>query len=231
MQTAEITAIVDQIIEKRRSVRGFLPTPVPKETILDILRVAARAPSGSNIQPWKVYVVQGQKKHEITNRVLEIFNEPEKNARHQAEYVYYPKNWVDPYLSRRRKVGYDLYALAGIARGEHEKMHQYHGKNYQFFGAPVALMFTIPRMMEQGSWLDYGMFVQNILIAATARGLATCPQAAFIAYHQVIAEILEIPTDEQYVMAVSIGYEDTEEITNQLVTERARLDDFVKFCD
>jgi nitroreductase len=231
MKTKQVTEVVDEVMQLRRSVRGFLPTPVPRQMIEDILRVSSKAPSGSNIQPWKVYVLSGSKKQQITNAVLEIFNDPEKNLLHRPEYIYYPKNWTEPFLSRRRKVGYDLYALAGIARGEHQKMHELHAKNYEFFGAPVALMLTIPRVMEQGSWLDYGMFVQNILIAATARGLASCPQAAFISYHQVITDILEIPSDEQYVMAISLGYEDTSITVNQLVTERAELDEFVKFCD
>jgi len=227
----EASKIVDEVMLARRSVRGFLPTPVSRSMIEDILRVSSKAPSGSNIQPWQVYVVTGQRKEEITQAVLEAFNDPEKNVLHRPEYIYYPKNWAEPFLGRRRKVGYDLYDLAGIARGEHQKMHQFHGKNYEFFGAPVALMLTIPRMMEQGSWLDYGMFVQNILIAATARGLASCPQAAFIAYHQIIASILEMPAEEQFVMAISLGYEDTSEKINQLTTERAELKDFVKFFD
>ncbi len=227
----EASKIVDEVMLARRSVRGFLPTPVSRSMIEDILRVSAKAPSGSNIQPWQVYVVTGQRKEEITQAILKVFNDPEKNVLHRPEYIYYPKNWTEPFLGRRRKVGYDLYDLAGIARGEHQKMQQFHGKNYEFFGAPVALMLTIPRMMEQGSWLDYGMFVQNILIAATARGLASCPQAAFIAYHQIITSILEIPDEEQFVMAISLGYEDTSEKINQLTTERAELKDFVKFFD
>ncbi len=227
----ETTKIVDEVMLARRSVRGFLPTPVPRTIIEDILKVSAKAPSGSNIQPWKVYVVTGKRKEQITEAVLDVFNDPEKNVLHRPEYIYYPKNWTEPFLARRRKVGYDLYALAGIARGEHQKMHQFHGKNYEFFGAPVALMLTIPRVMEQGSWLDYGMFVQNVLLAATARGLASCPQAAFISYHQIVTDILEIPADEQFVMAISLGYEDTAETVNQLVTERAEVKDFVKFCD
>jgi hypothetical protein len=138
----EASKIVDEVMLARRSVRGFLPTPVSRSIIEDILRVSAKAPSGSNIQPWQVYVVTGQRKEEITQAVLEAFNDPEKNVLHRPEYIYYPKNWTEPFLGRRRKVGYDLYDLAGIARGEHQKMHQFHGKNYEFFGAPVALMLT-----------------------------------------------------------------------------------------
>lgn len=211
--------------------RGFLPTQIPKETIEEILSVASRAPSGSNIQPWKVYVVTGEKKALISKSILDVFNDPVANVLQRAEYIYYPKKWAEPYLSRRRKVGYDLYALANIARGEHEKMHQFHANNFLFFGAPVALMFTMPRMMEQGSWLDYGMFLQNILLAANARGIATCPQAALIAYHKILTQILEFPPDEQYIATISLGYADTEMNVNQLQTERAPLEEFVKFCD
>lgn len=180
MDTSQVTKVVDEVMQLRRSVRGFLSTPIPRQMIEDILRVSSKAPSGSNIQPWKVYVLSGAKKQEITNAVLEIFNDPDKNLQHRPEYIYYPKNWIEPFLSRRRKVGYDLYALAGIERGEHQKMHQLHAKNYEFFGAPIALMLTIPRVMEQGSWLDYGMFVQNILIAATARGQVALKRPLFL---------------------------------------------------
>ena len=230
MSPSEITRVVDQAIVGRRSVRAFLPKDIPRETIEEILQVAARAPSGSNIQPWKVYVLTGAKKDLLSQTILDIFNDPEKNAQHRAEYIYYPQNWVEPFLARRRKIGYDLYALANIARGEHAKMHQFQGNNYSFFGAPVALMLTIPRVMEQGSWLDFGMFMQNIMIAASARAIASCPQAALISYHQVVCDVLEIPQTEQYICTISLGYEDTLAQVNQLQTQRAQLADFVKFC-
>jgi nitroreductase len=226
-----VSKVVDQVIRSRKSVRAFLPTPIAHETILEIIEVAARAPSGSNIQPWKVYVMEGSAKEKLSQAVKDIFNDPTERAKHRPEYVYYPQSWVEPFLSRRRKVGFDLYKLVGIARGETEKMHAQHAKNFDFFGAPTALFFTIPRMMEQGSWIDYGMFLQNILIAANARGIATCPQAAFISYHKVVAQHLQFSEEEQLVCCISIGYEDTAQVVNQLQTERVPAAEFVTFVE
>jgi len=187
MTKLHVSEIVDDVIRTRKSVRSFLSTPIPNQTVLDIVEVAGRAPSGSNIQPWRVYVLEGAAKERLSNSVKAVFNDPALRSLYRPEYIYYPKNWVEPYLSRRRKVGFDLYKLVGIARGENEKMHEQHAKNFDFFGAPTVLFFSIPRMMEQGSWLDYGMFLQNIMIAANARGIGSCPQAAFISYHKIVA--------------------------------------------
>lgn len=223
------SAIVDGVIRSRRSVRGFLPTPIPQTTISEIIETASRAPSGSNIQPWQVYVVTGSAKERLTQELLDVFNDPDKKSLHTPEYAYYPKTWVEPFLSRRRKVGFDLYAQVGILRGQTQEMHRQHAKNFAFFGAPVALFFSIPRQMEQGSWLDYGMFLQNILIAAQARGLSTCPQAAFISYHQIVAAHLGFTPNEQLVCCISLGYEDKLAPANQLVTERKPLSEMVHF--
>ena len=227
--TTEISQVVDQVIRSRKSVRAFLPTPISHQTILEILEVAARAPSGSNIQPWKVYVLEGQAKEKLSKAVIDIFNNPDERPLHRPEYIYYPRSWVEPFVSRRRKVGFDLYKLVGIARGESQKMHEQHAKNFEFFGAPVALFCTIPRMMEQGSWIDYGMFLQNILIAANARGIGSCPQAAFISYHQLVSQHLQFPADEQLVCCISLGYEDKDAPENHLVTERVPVEEFVQF--
>ncbi len=229
MKNLDSSAIVDEVIRTRKSVRSFLPTPIPHGTILDMIEVASRAPSGSNIQPWKVYVLEGDAKQRLTLAVLDVFNDPAARALHRPEYIYYPKNWVEPFLSRRRKVGFDLYKLVGIGRGESQKMHEQHAKNFDFFGAPVVLFFSIPRMMEQGSWLDYGMFLQNILIAANARGIGSCPQAAFISYHKIVAQHLSFSEDEQLVCCISLGYENTTAPENQLITERTPVNEFVHF--
>lgn len=229
MKNLDSSAIVDEVIRTRKSVRSFLPTPIPHGTILDMIEVASRAPSGSNIQPWKVYVLEGDAKQRLTLAVQEVFNDPAARALHRPEYIYYPKTWVEPFLSRRRKVGFDLYKLVGIGRGESQKMHEQHAKNFDFFGAPVVLFFSIPRMMEQGSWLDYGMFLQNILIAANARGIGSCPQAAFISYHKIVAQHLSFSEDEQLVCCISLGYENTTAPENQLITERTPVNEFVHF--
>jgi nitroreductase len=168
--------------------RAFLPTPVPRETLERILEVAARAPSGTNTQPWQVHVLTGASRDRLVARLQSVYNDPEALASHSEEYAYYPREWVSPYIDRRRKVGWDLYGLLGITKGDKDRMHAQHGRNYSFFDAPVGLMFTIDRVMQQGSWLDYGMFLQSIMVAARARGLDTCPQAAFTQFHRIISD-------------------------------------------
>lgn len=222
---------VDAAITSRRSIRAFLPTPVAREDIEKILDVAARAPSGTNTQPWKVYVLTGEKKRELTARILAVHADPEQARLHKEEYAYYPSVWQSPYIDRRRKVGWDLYQLLGLTREDKAGMAAQHGRNYAFFDAPVGMMFTIDRVMEQGSWLDYGMFLQNIMVAARGRGLDTCPQAAFTQYHTIIRAVLDLPDNEMVVCGMSLGYADHNKIENTLVTEREPLANFVKFVD
>jgi nitroreductase len=222
---------VDAAITRRRSLRAFLPTPVAHEDIAQILQVAGRAPSGTNTQPWKVYVLQGERKQQLSSAILAAHNDPEQTRQHQEAYAYYPKQWTSPYIDRRRKVGWDLYALLGLTREDKAGMAAQHGKNYDFFGAPVGLIFTIDRIMEQGSWLDYGMFLQNIMLAARARGLDTCPQAAFTQYHRIIAAQLQLPEQETVVCGMSLGVADLSKIENSLRTERMALEEFVKFIE
>jgi nitroreductase len=222
---------VDDAITSRRSIRAFLPTPVAHEDIGAILQVAARAPSGTNTQPWKVYVLQGERKQQLSASILAAHNEPTQAAQHKEEYAYYPREWVSPYIDRRRKVGWDLYALLGLARDNKAGMAAQHGRNYAFFDAPVGLIFTIDRIMEQGSWLDYGMFLQNIMVAARARGLDTCPQAAFTQYHRIISEQLALPESETVVCGMALGVADMGKIENSLITERMALEEFVKFIE
>ena len=227
----EVTRIVDEVIRGRRSVRGFLPTPVPKETILKILDVAARAPSGTNTQPWKVTVVTGPKKETLSRELIETALDPARDAEHVQEYSYYPAKWISPYLDRRRKVGYDLYGLLGIPKGDRARMAAQFARNYAFFNAPVGLFFTIDRILGQGSWLDYGMFLQNVMIAARARGLDTCPQAAFTKYHRIVARHLGIPGTEMLVCGMALGYEDTSKVENRLRTEREGAAGFTRFLE
>jgi nitroreductase len=231
MKQAEITRIVDEVIRGRRSVRGFLPTPVPKETTLEILDIASRAPSGTNTQPWQVIVVSGEKKESLSRELIETALDPIRDAEHKQEYSYYPEKWLAPYIDRRRKVGYDLYGLLGIAKGESKRMEQQFARNYAFFDAPVGLFFTIDRIMGQGSWLDYGMFLQNVMLAARARGLDTCPQAAFCKYHRIIAQHLEIPERQMLVCGMALGYSDSEKIENTLCTEREPAKNFTRILE
>jgi nitroreductase len=197
--TPDSTAAVDAAIASRRSIRAFLPTPVPRQTIEDILAVSTRA-SGST-------------------------------GADVGEYDYYPTEWVPPYIERRRKVGWDLYGLLGIAKGDKPRMHAQHGRNYKFFDAPVGMIFTIDRILRQGSWLDYGMFLENIMIAARGRGLDTCPQAAFIGFHKVIGEYLQLPASQMVVCGMSLGYADEAAPENQLVTEREPVSAFTRFVE
>ncbi|HEX7006444.1 MAG TPA: nitroreductase [Alphaproteobacteria bacterium] len=216
---------VDEAITTRRSVRAFLPDPVPEATVRHILEVAARAPSGTNIQPWHVYVVAGEARERVCREVLA--------ARERGEaswhYAYYPKTWREPYLARRRKVGWDLYGLLGIVKGDKEGMWRHFGRNFLFFDAPVGLFFTLDADMELGSWIDVGLFIQNVMIAARGQGLDTCPQAAWVEYHRAVHQAVGIPDTEKLVCGMALGYEDKSKPENKLVTEREPVDAFAKF--
>lgn len=219
---------VEEAVGQRRSLRGFLTTPVPRETVERILQLAARAPSGTNMQPWKVHILTGGARERLSTALLEAFDSAEE---HKGEWAYYPKQFREPYKSRRRKVGWDLYGLLGITKGDFERTHAQHGRNYTFFDAPVGMIFTIDKDLEIGSWLDYGMFLQNVMILARSHGLETCPQAAFAPYHAVIRRELRLGDDEAVVCGMSLGYADWSRPENTLITERAPLEHFVTFRD
>ncbi len=225
------TAAVEAAIQTRHSMRAFLPTPVPRDLIERILDVGARAPSGTNTQPWQVHVLTGAAKDRLADRIQSCYDDPDALATHTEEYAYYPREWVSPYIDRRRKVGWDLYGLLGITKSDKLRMHEQHGRNYRFFDAPVGLMFTIDRVMRQGSWLDYGMFLQNIMIAARAHGLHTCPQAAFTQFHRLIAEDLGLGPEQMLVCGMSLGYADPDAVENTLVTEREPVSGFTRFLE
>lgn len=222
---------VDAAITSRRSIRAYLPTPVAREDIDQILQVAARAPSGTNIQPWKVYVVSGAAKQALSAEILAAYRDPAAFPEQTEQYFYYPREWVSPFIDRRRKVGWDLYSLLGITREDKAGMAAQHARNFSFFDAPVGLIFTIDRVLEQGSWLDYGMFLQNVMVAARARGLDTCPQAAFIHYHKIIRERLQFGENELVVCGMALGFADPAKVENTLVTERAPLSAFVQHVE
>jgi nitroreductase len=198
---------------------------VPRATVEEILAVASRAPSGTNTQPWKVYVLAGGAKDRLSRAVAAAYD---AGAAH-PEFHYYPTKWFEPYLARRRKIGWDLYGLLGIGRGDKAKMHAQHRRNYLFFDAPVGLIFIIERDLELGSWLDYGMFLQGIMVAARARGLDTCPQAAWMEFPRTIAGELGLPEHEQVVCGMSLGYADPDPPESRLVTEREPVAGFARF--
>jgi nitroreductase len=180
------------------------------------------------MQPWKVYVLTGETKAKVADAILNSGIRAEKAV--WDEYKYYPDQFFEPYLSRRRKVGFDLYGLLGIGRRDVDLMRAQHDRNFVFFDAPIGMIFTIDRRLNKGSWVDYGMFLQNIMVAARGRGLHTCPQAAFAPYHHQIRPVLGIPEEEIVVCGMAIGYEDTTRPENGLVTERAPLHEWVRFA-
>jgi len=221
-----LCSAVDWALASRRSIRAFLPDPVAREDVKAILEVARYCASGVNTQPWHVYVVSGTAKDRLSDAIMRVYDDPSLTAEQDEPYDYYPQEWVSPYLDRRRKVGWDLYGLLGIEKADKVRMHAQHGRNYTFFGAPVGLMFTIDRGMGRGSLIDYGMFLQSIMVAARARGLDTCPQAAFNKFHRVIASELGIPDGQMFVCGMSLGYADHDCIENALVTDRTAVSDF-----
>ena len=229
MSNTASTAIVDEALTSRRSIRAFKPDPIALETVERILEVASRTPSGTNTQPWRVHVVSGDARTELVEAIIAAFNDPEEAARHESPLRYYPKQWASPYLERRRKVGWDLYGLLGLTRDDKDGMHAQHARNYRFFDAPVGLIFTIDRGLEIGSWLDYGMFLQSVMIAARGRGLDTCPQAAFTQFQQIIARSLGLGDEEIVVCGMALGYADNDAIENSLQTERAPVAKFATF--
>ena len=220
-------SLVDDAITSRRSVRRFLPTPVPATTVEAILDVAARAPSGTNMQPWRGYALAGAAKDAVIDAVQAVFDAGEPG--HMQEVQYYPDSFFEPYLSRRRAVGWSLYGKLGIGKGDAAKMKAQHRRNFQFFDAPVGMIFTINRRLATGSWLDYGMFLQNIMTAARGRGLDTCAQAAWSHYHRAIRPVLGLTEEETVICGMALGYADPDAPENTLVTERVPARDFVRF--
>ena len=220
---------VSTAVNTRRSIRAFTDRAVEKDVLTHILTTAARAPSGTNIQPWQVHVLQGERLTRLCEKVCDAFEEDA--SAHVGEEPYYPEKWFEPYLARRRKIGWDLYSLLDIKKGEKEKTKQQHKRNFIFFDAPVGLMFTVHRDLSTGSWMDYGMFLQNIMLLAREAGLHTCPQAAWSDFHLVIKPELGLTADDVVVCGMAVGYADENAIENTLVSEREVLDNYVKFVD
>jgi nitroreductase len=228
-------ASVDSAITSRFSARAFLPTPVSRLLLSELLAVASRAPSGTNTQPWRVYVVTGQTQRRIITEVCAahdaMYAGTVPTAQFQDEWDYYPTQWKSPYLDRRRHNGWTLYGLLGIGKGDKDKMHRQHQQNYKFFGAPVGLFFTIDRALGRGSLMDTGMFLQNIMLAARARGLHTCPQAAWNGYAKIILPILGAGEHEMLVCGMSLGYADESALINSYSTPREPVDGFTTWLE
>ncbi len=224
---------VDQAITSRMSVRAFLPDAVPREKLMEVLNVASRAPSGVNTQPWKVYVLQGATRDALVSKICAVHDavrdDPTLAATHQESYSYYPEKWVSPYIDRRRETGWGLYSLLGIGKGDKDKMHTQQQRNYRFFDAPVGLMFTIDRVLGRGSLLDYGMFLQSIMVSARGHGLHTCPQAAWNGFANIILPHIGAGEEEMLVCGMALGYADPSAPVNSFHTPREPASEFAKF--
>ena len=221
-----IDPAVEAAIATRRSVRGFTDQPIPLATVRHILELASRAPSMTNTQPWRVHVMTGAPLAAFKAELCQAHRDGEH---WESEYEYYPADWVPPYIDRRRQIGWALYGLLGIAKGDREASSRQHEKNFAFFGAPVGMMITVARVMRTGSYLDLGMFLENVMIAARGYGLDTCPQAAFAFLHPLIHRRLDIPDTERVVCGMALGHADPAEPANALRTERAEVDAFTTF--
>ena len=228
-------ATPEAAIRTRHSMRAFLPQPVPRETLEAVLELASWAPSGTNTQPWKVHVLQGSVKQALVDKVCAAHDavraDPSLADSYRDELGYYPTQWTSPYLERRRENGWTLYATLGIGKGDKDKMHQQHQRNYRFFDAPVGLMFTIDRVLGRGSILDYGMFLQNIMLAARAHGLHTCPQAAWNQFASIILPHIGADPQDMLVCGMALGYADPAQPVNDYRTVRETPAVFTHWVD
>jgi nitroreductase len=226
---------VDHAITTRMSARAFTDQPVPREMLQDILKVASRAPSGTNTQPWRVYVLQGKQRDSLVEKACAAHDaqraDPSLAGQYREEYDYYPTQWVSPYIDRRRENGWGLYGLLGIGKGDKDKMHAQHQRNFKFFDAPVGLMFTMDRVMGRGSLLDYGMFLQSIMVAARARGLHTCPQAAWNQYANIIMPHIGAAESEMLICGMALGWADESDVVNTFITPRESVESFTRWVE
>ncbi len=234
-QTAIDARSVDAAISSRMSVRAFLPHAVPRATVENLLSLASRAPSGTNTQPWKVYVLQGASKDRLVEQVCAAHDavraDPSLASQYREAYDYYPEQWVSPYIDRRRANGWGLYGLLGIGKGEKDKMHAQQQRNFRFFDAPVGLMFTLDRVMGRGSLLDYGMFLQNIMLAARSHGLHTCPQAAWNGFARLILPHIGAGENEMLVCGMALGQADPNAPVNGYHTPREAVASFTRWLE
>lgn len=216
----------ERAIRSRQSCRRYLPREVSTAVVEQLLTVARWAPSNGNTQPWRVYVVGGEVREAISREITQAVRAGEEG---EAEYRYYPEQWFEPYLARRRACGWGLYGALGIERGERERALEQNLRNFSFFDAAVGLFLTIDRRLEHGSWIDLGAFLQSFCVAARSRGLATCPQAAFSDYHRIIRRHLPIPDEEIVVCGIALGYPDESAPENVWRAEREPISTFVSW--
>jgi nitroreductase len=219
---------VHDALRARGSTRAFLTTPVDAHTVCRILEVARYAPSGSNIQPWRVHVVAGIERDALCAAVLGAAAGAGREA-FSWPYDYYPVQWREPYLARRRACGWGLYGTLGIERGDRAAIAAQELRNYELFGAPVGLFFFIDDDLEIGSWLDCGMFIQSVMLAAQAEGLATCPQAAWAPFHAIVRAHVGAPENQVLICGLALGRADPDAVVNRFRPAREAVDAFATF--
>jgi nitroreductase len=219
---------ISEAIKQRHSVRAFLDKPVHPQQIIQILDTARQAPSGANTQPWQVAVLTGASKDNVSATIIDAF---ENDEQQQPDYNYYPTTWQPPYLDRRRACGFQLYQSLNIGRQDKARRQAQWAANYQAFDAPVMLLFFMDGIMQTGSFMDFGMFLQSIMLTAIEHGLATCPQAALAEYPHLVKPLLGYPDNSILICGMALGYEDTEAAINQYRTAREAVDTFTRFFD
>jgi len=216
-----------QAIESRKSIRAFTDQQVSLNVVEKIIKISQRAPSGTNTQPWHVHVCTGTVRQAITDDVLALAKRGE--AKSYEHYGYYPDKWLDIHRDRRRGVGWGLYGLLGIKKGDREAAARQSARNFKFFDAPVGLFVTTDAYLARGSWSDTGMYLQTIMLAARGFGLHTCPQAAWIQFQEPIFRHLKIPEDQVLVSGMSLGHADPDAIENTLVSDREEIANVATF--
>jgi len=214
-------------IKSRKSIRAFTDQSVPRKTIQKILEISQRAPSGTNTQPWHVYICAGAVRQAITDDVLALT--AESKAAKYEDYDYYPPVWNNTHRDRRRGVGWEIYGLLGIKKGDREASTRQGARNFKFFDAPVGLFITVDAYLAKGNWADAGMYAQTIMLAARSFGLHTCPQAAWIQFQGPIFSHLGIPNDQVLVTGMCLGYADDSAVENTLVSNREDITNVAHF--
>lgn len=215
---------VRDAVAARRSVRGFLDTPVDLELVKRLVAESARAASGGNLQPWHIDIVAGAAMTRLKATMAELIAAGKLEA---VEYDIYPRELVDPYRARRFAVGMALYETMGIARDDADARTREFRRNFQFFGAPVGLFLTVDRRMGPPQWSDCGMFLQSFMLLVVEAGLATCAQECWAIYPETVRAFLGTPDERMLFCGMAVGYEDTSEPANALRTERADVAEWV----
>ena len=221
-----MSVTVDEAIRQRHSTRAYLDKPVDRQVIEQILATARWAPSGVNTQPWQVCVVEGETKQQLGDAIITARDSGQKE---NPDYQYYPREWHSPYRERRKSCGLALYQSLEIGREDREKQKQAWYRNYRFFDAPVGLLFLIEEQLEKGSWLDMGMFIQNVMLAAKGHGLDTCPQASLAEFPDIVREHLDLPAELQVVCGMAVGFADPDHPVNQYRLDRLEVDEFTRW--